>query len=293
MRGSTAPSRDPPFGCGRSSSAASRPASSTTRVPNGSPASDRACSMSTRDRVALAAGLRDERSRSAAMADVARTLRSEGALPGWRDELYRDRRHVRRRAAFFTSSAAPRAISAFAPTPRTSTASCAPRDRRRCGLRAAARRKPSIPACSTTSSAAASAPDLSVRDTVIKEAWEEAGIGQALAATAQPAGAVHLLRYAAGRVAARNGVRARPRAAARISRRSTRTAKRSSTGSSTSMRRRAHDRSRRRTRRRHRRRERSSCSISCSATATCAVISRLQRAGRTALPWRRRSGVRR
>ena len=41
------------------------------------------------DRLALAAGLRDERSRSAAMADVARTLRSEGALPGWRDEPYR------------------------------------------------------------------------------------------------------------------------------------------------------------------------------------------------------------
>src|SRR6478752_7284880 len=41
------------------------------------------------DRVELAGVLDDERSRSAAMADVAATLRAEGALPGWRDELYR------------------------------------------------------------------------------------------------------------------------------------------------------------------------------------------------------------
>src|SRR6188472_2939041 len=40
-------------------------------------------------RIELASVLRDEPSRSAAMADVAATLRAEGALPGWREELYR------------------------------------------------------------------------------------------------------------------------------------------------------------------------------------------------------------
>ena len=90
-------------------------------------ASDRPCSTSTRTRVALATGLRDDApSRSAAMADVARALRS------------RRRAHrVARRALSpspprsaprrCSSSSAPRrAISASARTPRTSTASCAP-----------------------------------------------------------------------------------------------------------------------------------------------------------------------
>jgi len=146
------------------------------------------------DRVALAAGLRDERSRSAAMADVARTLRSEGALPGWRDELYRIAAtfdaeplfHLERGAArYFGVRTYAAHVNGIVRTPRSTSMWLARRSLA----------KAIDPGLLDNLVGGGISADLSVRDTVIKEAWEEAGIGQALAATAQPAGTVHLLRY--------------------------------------------------------------------------------------------------
>ena len=112
---------------------------------------------------------------------VARRLAAEGALPAWRDERYavapafdapmRVRARARR----------PRASSACGPTRRTSTATSQATAGRACGSRAAARRRRSIPACSTTWSAAASPRARPSLETVVKEAWEEAGIAPDIA----------------------------------------------------------------------------------------------------------------
>ena len=114
-------------------------------------------------------------------------------------------------------SSAPRhATSASIPTPRTSTASSPTVARRGCGSRGAARQRRSIPACSTTSSAAASPPDNRVADTVVKEAWEEAGIAASLAARAAAGRDGRHLPRAARRPAARDDLRPRSVAARRF-----------------------------------------------------------------------------
>jgi 8-oxo-dGTP pyrophosphatase MutT (NUDIX family) len=145
------------------------------------------------ERVALANGLRDERSRSAAMADVTRTLRSEGALPGWREELYRVAAtfdaepllHVERGAArYFGVRTYAAHVNGIVRTAQSTSMWLARRSRT----------KAVDPGMLDNLVGGGISAGLSVRDTVIKEAWEEAGIEEALGATAQAVGAVHVLR---------------------------------------------------------------------------------------------------
>ena len=93
------------------------------------------------------------------------------------------------------SSVPPPATSVSHVSRRTSTALVrAPRDGQDVVRAAEPARSRSIPACSTTSSAAASLPVQSVAATVIREACGGAGIVRRLAGRARPAGTVHLCR---------------------------------------------------------------------------------------------------
>jgi len=146
------------------------------------------------DRVALAPGLRDEPSRSAAMADVACALRADGVLPGWRDELYQIAAsfggdpllHIERGAArYFGIRTYAAHVNGIVRTRQSTSMWLARRSLT----------KAVDPGMLDNLVGGGVSAGLSVRDTVIKEAWEEAGIASALAATAQPAGAVHVLRH--------------------------------------------------------------------------------------------------
>lgn len=143
--------------------------------------------------VELAADLHDEPSRSAAMADVARILRSEGALPGWRDELYRiapafeapASLHLERGAArYFGFRTWAAHVNGIVCTARSASMWLARRSMT----------KATDPGMLDNLVGGGIAAGLSVAATVIKEAWEEAGIGAALASTARSASVVHVLR---------------------------------------------------------------------------------------------------
>ena len=127
-------------------------------------------------RSGFAATLADCGARTAAVDEVTRALAGEGLLSAWRDERYAVARRASAPRRWSTSSAPRRAISASAPTPRTSTGWCAAAATWRCGSRGAVRPRRSIPACSTTWSAAASPPATASPTPLRKEAWEEAGI---------------------------------------------------------------------------------------------------------------------
>jgi len=145
------------------------------------------------DRVELAGVLDDERSRSAAMADVAATLRAEGALPGWRDELYRvapafdapAALHIERGAArYFGVRTWAAHVNGIVRTTRPMSMWLARRSPT----------KATDPGMLDNLVAGGISAGLSVEATVIKESWEEAGIGEALAATAHRTGIVHVMR---------------------------------------------------------------------------------------------------
>lgn len=144
-------------------------------------------------RVELAGVLDDERSRSAAMADVAATLRAEGALPGWRDELYcvastfdaKAALHVERGAArYFGVRTWAAHVNGIVRTARSMSMWLARRSPT----------KATDPGMLDNLVGGGIAAGLSVEATVVKESWEEAGIGDALAARARRTGIVHVVR---------------------------------------------------------------------------------------------------
>ena len=145
------------------------------------------------NRVELACVLDDERSRSAAMADVAAMLRAEGALPGWRDELYcvastfdaKAALHVERGAArYFGVRTWAAHVNGIVRTARSMSMWLARRSPT----------KATDPGMLDNLVGGGIAAGFSVESTVVKEAWEEAGIGDALAATAHRTGIVHVMR---------------------------------------------------------------------------------------------------
>jgi len=145
------------------------------------------------DRVELAPALKDERTRSKAIAAVADALRAEGALPGWRDELYRVAArfdhppllHIERGAArYFGVQTYAAHVNAIVRTAQMTSMWLARRSMT----------KATDPGMLDNLVAGGIGSGLSIRDTVIKEAWEEAGIGTELAARAQHTGTVHILR---------------------------------------------------------------------------------------------------
>ena len=145
------------------------------------------------DRIELASALRDERSRSAAMADVAATLRLEGALPGWRDELYRVAPTFDARPALYIERGAARYFGV-----RTWAAHVNGIVRTKHSMSMwLARRSPTKatdPGMLDNLVGGGISATLSIEATVVKESWEEAGIGKALAATARRTGIVHVVR---------------------------------------------------------------------------------------------------
>jgi 8-oxo-dGTP pyrophosphatase MutT (NUDIX family) len=142
--------------------------------------------------VRIAAGLRGCASRSAALADVALALRAEGALPAWRDELYAVAARFRGAPAFVLERGAARYFGV-----RTWAAHVNGLVHGESPCMWLARRshtKAVDPGLLDNLVGGGIAADQDVGQTVVKEAFEEAGIGAALARQARPAGAVHVRR---------------------------------------------------------------------------------------------------
>ncbi len=143
--------------------------------------------------VGFAPRLRNSNARSAAIAEVALTLRAEGALPGWRDELY---------------SVAPAFGTASHVRARARRCALVRRTHLRCP------RQWPLPACRPSADVACAsqpgesgrpglldnlvgggiAAGMDIAGTVVKEAFEEAGIAADLARRTAPTGAIHVKR---------------------------------------------------------------------------------------------------
>jgi 8-oxo-dGTP pyrophosphatase MutT (NUDIX family) len=145
------------------------------------------------DGVVLADCLDDVHARSAALADVARTLRAEGALPAWRDELYAITTDFGAPPVLFLERGAARyfGVRTWAAhvngvvTDRGST---------RMWFARRSSTKAIDPGLLDNLVGGGIAAGFSVEQTVIKEAWEEAGIDEGLARMARPAGTVEVQR---------------------------------------------------------------------------------------------------
>jgi 8-oxo-dGTP pyrophosphatase MutT (NUDIX family) len=131
--------------------------------------------------------------RSAALAEVALTLRSEGALPAWRDELFAIAPAFGRPALFVIERGAARYFGF-----RTAAAHVNGVTQRNgetiMWLARRSRGKAVDPGLLDNLVGGGIAAGFRVDETVVKEAWEEAGIDAALARTARPAGLVHSKR---------------------------------------------------------------------------------------------------
>ena len=143
--------------------------------------------------VVLAERLHDFASRTAALADVALALRAEGALPAWRDEMYAVATtwgapplcHVERGAArYFGLQTWAAHVNGVIDQGGSTKLWFA----RRSPTKAV---DPNLLDNLVGGGIAAGA---SVEETVVKESFEEAGIGRALALTARPAGTLRIRR---------------------------------------------------------------------------------------------------
>lgn len=145
------------------------------------------------DSVTLDAALATGSARSAALAEVASALRAEGALPAWRDELFAIGPAFGQPALFVIERGAARYFGL-----RTAAAHVNGITERNGAARMwLARRSPGKavdPGLLDNLVGGGIAAGFRVDDTVVKEAWEEAGIDAALARTARPAGIVHSQR---------------------------------------------------------------------------------------------------
>ena len=146
------------------------------------------------DSVEFARDLPNAAARSAAMSEVTAVLRAEGALPGWRDERYRVATDFDSPPALCIERGAARYFGV-----RTWAAHVNGIVQTAAGEPSMwlARRSPGKaidPGMLDNLVAGGIAAGLSIAATVVKEAWEEAGIDEPLAATARPAGVVHVLR---------------------------------------------------------------------------------------------------
>ena len=145
------------------------------------------------DGVTLGRALHSETSRTAALASVARTLRAEGALPAWRDELYAIAADFGAPPLFHLERGAARYFGL-----RTFAAHVNGVVRDDNGTRMwFARRSASKavdPGLLDNLVGGGIAAGLSVHQTLIKEAWEEAGIDESLASRAMPGGIVDVRR---------------------------------------------------------------------------------------------------
>ncbi|MFO1414381.1 MAG: DUF4743 domain-containing protein [Burkholderiales bacterium] len=137
--------------------------------------------------------LADEPARTAAMAGVARTLADEGALSPWRDERYAVAAGDGAPVLFRLERAAARYFGVHTVAVHVNGLVRAAGGRRMW----LARRSPTKaidPSQLDNLVGGGVAADTDVPRTLVKEAWEEAGIDAALARTAQPCGTVGIRR---------------------------------------------------------------------------------------------------
>ncbi len=143
--------------------------------------------------IAFLPGIADPVARTSALDRVARTLAAEGALSAWRDERYAVGAEFDEAPWFLLERATARYFGV-----RTFAAHVNGLVRTEAGTAMwFARRspaKPIDPGLLDNLVGGGIAAGASVAATVIKEAWEEAGIGVDLAAQSAPAGTVHLCR---------------------------------------------------------------------------------------------------
>jgi len=137
--------------------------------------------------------LDDADARSAAMSAVADALRQEGALPGWRDERYTVAPSFGMHATFELERGAARYFGV-----RTYAAHVNGLVRDAAGARMwLARRSPAKavdPGMLDNLVGGGIRARTRVDETLVREAWEEAGIAADIAARAAPAGALHVRR---------------------------------------------------------------------------------------------------
>jgi 8-oxo-dGTP pyrophosphatase MutT (NUDIX family) len=138
-------------------------------------------------------GLADERSRSAAMAEVAQVLAEEGALSPWRDERYAVAAAMDAAPWFLLERAAARYFGVHTTAAHLNGLVASSRGTRMW----LARRSPHKaidPSLLDNLVGGGVAAGTDVARTVVKEAWEEAGIDAALAMQAAPCGTVRIRR---------------------------------------------------------------------------------------------------
>ena len=147
-------------------------------------------------RVALADELADCASRSAALTEVSLALRAEGALPAWRDELYSIAAEFGAPPEFRLERGAARyfGVRTFAAHVNGVVSSGSTT---RMWLARRSMSKAMDPGLLDNLVAGGIAAGLTIEETVVKEAWEEAGIHRHLASTARPAGSVDVRRQLA------------------------------------------------------------------------------------------------
>jgi len=129
----------------------------------------------------------------AAFAEIARGLAERGLLTAWRDETYRVATGFAEPPLFVLERAAARffGIRTYAVHVNGVVGTG---KRQRMWLARRSPRKPIDPGKLDNLVGGGLASGASVRDTLLKEAWEEAGIAPALAARAAPAGLLHVRR---------------------------------------------------------------------------------------------------
>lgn len=145
------------------------------------------------DGLAFVPALRDARERSAALAGVTACLAREGALTAWRDEQYAVAPALGAPPWFTLERAAARYFGVH-----TWAAHVNGLVRDGVGARMWLARRSATkaidPGMLDNLVGGGIAAGATVAGTVVKESWEEAGIAPALAATARPAGALHIRR---------------------------------------------------------------------------------------------------
>lgn len=146
--------------------------------------------------VRFAPRVRDSSARSAAIAEVALTLRAEGALPGWRDELYSVAPAFGTQATFVLERGAARWFGVH--TYAAHVNGLSQRDgHSRMWLARRSPVKAVDPALLDNLVGGGIAAGMDIAGTVVKEAFEEAGIAADLARRAAPTGAIHVKRACA------------------------------------------------------------------------------------------------
>ena len=149
------------------------------------------------DGVRFAPALHDEASRTGAMAGVAATLAAEGALTPWRDERYAVGPAFGEPPWFLMERAAARyfGVQTYAAHVNGVVSDVVPgaHETRMWFARRSAD-KAIDPGRLDNLVGGGMAAGATVTETLVKEAWEEAGIPGALAARAEPAGTVRLFR---------------------------------------------------------------------------------------------------